>query len=86
MSSKGVSIYSVDAVLDRDLVEILKQIGLFEDVVANRCQCAECGRVINLGNLGAMKSLGGKKYAWICDYSECLTRAAEDRDSESGED
>lgn len=64
------------AVHDDDLESLLSSLGYFERVSHGECQCAFCGTVITLENLGAIVPQNGE-IVFSCDSTGCLQRMIE---------
>jgi len=63
----------LNAVWDSDLKPVLERLGILDEVMRGRTTCRECGRAVNLDNLGAIVT--GRKPSVICDCSLCLHAA-----------
>jgi len=61
----------IKAVWDSDLEHLLASIGILDDVVAGKLNCAICGGQVNLHNLGAVFPRDGQ-VAVSCDNSGCV--------------
>jgi len=59
---------------DNDLEQVLKDLGIYEDIVAQRKKCKFCEHIIDLDNLqGLFPESGDIKFC--CDTPECLEKA-----------
>jgi len=67
-----ITYYAVD---ERDLVDVLKRLGLYHDVVEGRGRCYFCGVPVGLENLGGVFRYEGKAYL-VCNSVRCLYEAA----------
>ena len=61
----------VKAVHDSDLERILKNLGIFDAIVAARVACAVCGRQVTLNNLGTVFPKEGAVHV-SCDSPHCV--------------
>ncbi len=63
----------VKAVHDSDLLEVLKSLGVLEDIENNKATCAFCKDSVNLENLEAIfQKEGGVNL--ICSKPECISK------------
>jgi hypothetical protein len=60
----------VDAILDDDFVEFLKQNGLYEDFQRGALLCHYCNTPITLENISTIFDLDGLKFC--CTGSRCI--------------
>ena len=67
-----ITLYAVD---DRNLVDILKKTGIYQDVVAGRSRCYICGRSVTMQNLGGIFKHEGQ-IRLVCNDIKCLYKAA----------
>jgi len=67
-----VTFYAVD---EKDLVGVLKRLGMSHDVVEGRGRCYFCGVSVGLGNLGGVFRYEGRVYL-VCNSVKCLYEAA----------
>jgi hypothetical protein len=65
----------VSAISEEVLPEVLKKLGLYEDVVNGHAKCYICGRQLALDTIGAIAMLDGKP-ALICSKPSCIGRAS----------
>lgn len=70
----------VKAVYEQDLEQVLSNLGILDDLVAGKLNCAVCGRQVDLDNLGAIFS-DDDGVGISCDNDMCIrtitTREAE---------
>jgi len=66
-----ITLYAVD---DRGLVDVLKKIGIYQDVATSRTRCYFCGRPVNLQNLGGVFKHEAVRV--VCNDIKCLYEAA----------
>lgn len=50
---------TVNAVHDEDLERVLRDLGIFDDLVSGRLRCRNCDCVVGLSNLGAVLAEDG---------------------------
>lgn len=62
---------TIDGVLDRDLVPLLKNLGILERVKAGQMVCSKCDKPVTLENLGAIRIQNGQ-VAVNCDDLGCI--------------
>jgi hypothetical protein len=67
-----ITIYAVD---DRSLADVLRKVGIYQDVEAGRARCRFCGRAVGLQNLGGLFKHGGQVRV-VCNDIRCLYEAA----------
>lgn len=64
----------IKAIHDTDLVQVLKDLGVYNDILSNKKKCTFCRCVIDLNNLqGLFPASGDIKF--ICSEKECLRKA-----------
>jgi hypothetical protein len=68
-----ITLYAVD---DRNLVDILKKLGIYQDVAAGRSRCYICGRSVTMQNLGGIFKHEGQ-IRLVCNDIKCLYKAAQ---------
>lgn len=67
----------IKVVYDKNLDNILRQVGLYEDFVHGQLCCKYCGRVIDYKNLSLIiPKVDGDEASleFCCNDSECLTK------------
>jgi hypothetical protein len=67
-----ITIYAID---DRNLVDILKKVGIYQDVAAGRTRCHFCGVAVTMQNLGGLFKHEGQVRV-VCNDIKCLYEAA----------
>lgn len=70
-------VYEVKAVLDDNVEELLKNLGLLDELKAGRLTCALCGNPISLENFGGVFKKNGKVKVF-CSEPTCFNRAIEE--------
>ena len=69
---------TIRAIHDADLVNVLRRLGLYEDVVEGRRRCFACGREVRLDNVGGLfKGMDGE-VKFVCGDVKCLMMAVEE--------
>jgi hypothetical protein len=67
-----VTLYAVD---DKSLADVLKRVGIYDDVVNGKARCYFCGQPVAMENLGGLfKHEGLVRVA--CSNIKCLYEAA----------
>ena len=61
----------IPAIHDNDLIDVLKDLGLYSELIDKNINCLNCGEVIQMNNLGGLISIN-KEVKIICDNPECL--------------
>lgn len=61
----------VKAVHDSDLEQLLKKLGIFDDITAGKLNCAVCGCPVDLDNLGTIFPRDNE-ICVSCDSSRCV--------------
>jgi len=61
----------VKAVYDQDLEQVLKQLGIFDKLIAGEVNCAVCKSHVDLDNLGAIFPRG-EDIKVSCDNDKCI--------------
>lgn len=61
----------VKAVHDSDLEQLLKKLGIFDDLIAGKLNCIVCGRLVDLDNLGTIFPRDNE-ICVSCDNSRCV--------------
>lgn len=67
----------IKVVYDKNLDNILRQVGLYEDFVHGQIHCKYCGRVIDYNNLSLIIPKvddGEATLEFCCNNPECLTK------------
>ena len=67
----------VQAIMNTELVDILKQTGQYEDVINGFVKCECCGREITLDNISTLipfEQDGEIKIKFYCDHLDCVNR------------
>jgi len=62
----------ISAVHEYDLMELLISINVYDNLIAGKYQCMNCGNQINLENLWGIKKLENN-YKFICDNPVCIS-------------
>lgn len=65
----------VNAVMDRDLAQILIQTGQYEDFINGNLICECCGNKISMDNISTMvpyESNDGIKWKFYCNNIDCV--------------
>lgn len=65
----------VQAIMNTELVDILKQTGQYEDVINGFVKCECCGREITLDNISTLipfEQDGEIKIKFYCDHLDCV--------------
>ena len=64
------------AIIDEQLEEVLDKLGVWDDIMSNKVQCAHCGTIISTENLSAFIPRhdidGGKRIEFYCNAPECI--------------
>lgn len=60
----------ISAVFDKDLEKVLRDLGLYDQLVAGEIKCIFCGSVITLSNLEFIFSKNGR-IVISCNSSKC---------------
>jgi hypothetical protein len=63
---------TIDAVLDRDLLKIIKDYELFDKFQSKALRCPKCDRIINFENIGAL-IVNNESITIYCDDNICLS-------------
>jgi hypothetical protein len=71
MTRRGAKTETLRAVHDDDLEQVLKALGVFEDVMASRTRCAACHDPVNLANLHAVFPDSGAVKV-TCNKPDCI--------------
>lgn len=61
----------VKAVWNSDLEHLLSNLGILDAVLLGKFNCAQCGRLIDLDNVGAILPQKDK-VTIVCDYGPCV--------------
>jgi len=69
---REITIYAVD---DRNLADVLRKVGIYQDVVAGRTRCHFCGGTVTMQNLGGLFKHEGQ-IRLVCNNIRCLYEAA----------
>jgi len=67
-----IVIYAID---DVNLVDVLRKVGIYQDVAAGRLHCYICGRSVTMQNLGGLFKHKGR-ICLVCNDIRCLYEAA----------
>jgi hypothetical protein len=67
-----ITLYAVD---DKDLTDILKRLGIYDDVSSGRTRCYFCNRPVTMENLGGLFKHEGQ-IRLVCNDIRCLYEAA----------
>ena len=67
-----IVIYAID---DKNLADVLKKVGIYQDVAAGRLHCYICGRSVAMQNLGGLFKHEGQ-IRLVCNDIKCLYEAA----------
>lgn len=59
----------LDAVLDRNLVGIVQELGLEEDLLNGKLVCPECGKLLEYANIGLIRVLGDDVRLFCDDFA-----------------
>ena len=70
-------VFEVKAVLDDDIEELLKNLGLLEELKAGGLTCALCSNPISLENFGGVFKKNGEIRVF-CSEPICFSRAIEE--------
>lgn len=65
----------VNAVMSKDLIQILSQTGQYEDLVNGKIKCESCGRVITINNISTLIPYVDNemiKLKFYCDNIDCV--------------
>lgn len=65
---------SLQAVLNEDLVNLLKSIGQLEKIVNATVFCSQCGSLITLDNLQMIIPLSKDEFEFVCDDFKCVEK------------
>jgi hypothetical protein len=65
----------IPAISEEALPEMLKKLGLYEDVLNDQAKCYICGRKVTLDIIGAI-ALIDEKPVLICSKPSCIARAS----------
>jgi len=76
MAAKRIGEITIYAVDDKSLVDVLKKIGNYQDVVAGRTHCYFCGRSVTMQNIGGFFKHEGQVRV-VCNNIRCLYEAAQ---------
>jgi hypothetical protein len=68
-----ITLYAVD---DRNLVDVLKKLGIYQGVVAGRFRCYICGKTVTMQNIGGIFKHEGQ-IRLVCNVIKCLYEAAQ---------
>lgn len=66
----------ISAVYDKDIERVLRDLGLFENVMAGRIKCVFCGEIITLSNLEFIFSKN-KQIVISCNKDSCKYKMKE---------
>jgi hypothetical protein len=64
-------VHEIDAVHERNLVELLQSMGLLEHLENGKISCRFCGRKITMKNLGCIFP-SGNEIVFCCDDMKCF--------------
>lgn len=64
----------LQAVLDEDLVSLLKSIGQLERIEAATVFCSQCGVLITLHNLQLIIPSSKDQFEFVCDDFKCVEK------------
>ena len=67
----------LQAVHDDDLIELLVSLEIYDKVVAGKCECLFCKKIISLDNLGAIMPHNGQ-IEISCSEPSCMFFLAKD--------
>jgi hypothetical protein len=67
-----ITLYAVD---DRDLADVLKKLGIYQDVLVGKSSCYFCRRSVTLQSLGGLFKHEGQ-IRLVCNDIKCLYEAA----------
>lgn len=67
---------NITAIHSDRLPQVLKRLGLYDDVIRGHASCYICGRQLNLNNIGGIMGVNGKPVL-ICDSYSCIAKASE---------
>ena len=73
---KGVSIMKnneLKAVIDDDLEPLLQSLGVYEDVLAGKSQCAFCNDILTIDNIEAILPIENE-IGIICNRKACMAK------------
>ncbi|MGC8894466.1 MAG: hypothetical protein ACP5QG_06425 [candidate division WOR-3 bacterium] len=70
-------VFEVKVVLDDDVEELLKNMGLLDGLKAGRLTCALCGNLVSLDNFGGVFRKNGVIKVF-CSEPLCFNRAIEE--------
>jgi len=65
----------VAAVFEGDVVDVLKGLGLYEQLVEGKLRCFICDEVVSLSTLGGLLKVGGRVRV-VCNKPRCLWEAS----------
>lgn len=63
----------IEAVHDDDLIQLLKSLNIYSDVVNGKCKCLFCKSTITIDNIDAIVPHKGK-VCFTCDKDSCHER------------
>lgn len=61
----------ITAILDNQLTEILKKIGILEDIHTGKYTCISCGEVITIENFSTISESEDGVFVITCTKSSC---------------
>jgi hypothetical protein len=64
----------VPAISEGTLPEVLRKLGLYNDVVNGKSRCYICGRQLTLESIGAIAMIDNKPVL-VCDKPSCIGKA-----------
>ena len=67
---------TLQAVHDIKFEQFLRNINKYEDVVAGKCKCKFCGKVVTLENIACIFPESGT-VKFVCDEMNCLAKRSQ---------
>jgi hypothetical protein len=64
------------AISEEDLPDLLKKLGIHEEVLAGKHHCSICGKTLSLDTMGAVGMLNGK-IILVCENPACIGKASQ---------